>query len=225
MAEEVYVEVGAKRVFASAIRWPGWSRAGRDEPSALQSLADYGSRYGRVVRAARLGFEAPGDGKDFLVIERVAGNTTTDFGAPAVPPSVDEAEMDAADLRRSQAILRACWREFDKAAKAAGGRRLRKGPRGGGRDLQAIIHHVVDADAAYLVRLGWPFKHDSQAAPDVELRRMREAILHGLTSAAHGEIEARGPRGGLRWTPRYFVRRSAWHVLDHAWEIEDRTEG
>lgn len=224
MGMEVYVETGARRVFASAIRWPGWSRSGGDEVSALQVLAEYGSRYSRVVRGARLGFRAPSDSSGFSVSERVAGNKTTDFGAPAVPCSIDATEMDAEELRRSMAILRACWRAFDEAVEAAGRRRLRKGPRGGGRELKAIVEHVIGADAAYLGRLGWPFKPDEKAAPQAELRRMREEILRGMEAAAQGEIDPRGPRGGLRWTTRYFMRRSAWHVLDHAWEIEDRAE-
>jgi hypothetical protein len=29
------------------------------------------------------------------------------------------------------------------------------------------------------------------------------------------------PKG---WPPRYAARRIAWHALDHAWEIEDRSE-
>ena len=57
---------------------------------------------------------------------------------------------------------------------------------------------------------------------DEELDRTRQAVLDALAAAAHGEVPARGPRGGVIWTPRYFVRRVAWHVLDHAWEIEDR---
>ena len=56
-----------------------------------------------------------------------------------------------------------------------------------------------------------------------EQRRLRDAVLAGLAAAARSEIPARGPRGGLRWRPRYFVRRVAWHLLDHAWEIEDRS--
>ncbi len=224
VAEQVYVETGAKRVFASAVRWPGWSRSGGDEVSALQALVDYGPRYGRAVRGARLGFRAPESSRGFLVVERVKGNTTTDFGAPAVPPSMDATEVDAEELRRSEAILRACWRTFDEAVEAAGHRQLRKGPRGGGRELKTIIEHVLGADAAYLSRLGWRFKQDIKASPQAELRRIRKEILRGLASAARGEIEARGPRGGLRWTSRYFIRRSAWHVLDHAWEIEDRTQ-
>ncbi len=47
-------------------------------------------------------------------------------------------------------------------------------------------------------------------------------MLAGLGAGARGEIPERGSRGGTLWTPRYFVRRVAWHTLDHAWELEDR---
>lgn len=80
----------------------------------------------------------------------------------------------------------------------------------------------LGSDAGYLRQLGWKFKQDESGNPDGELERLRQAILEGLAAAARGELEARGPRGGLHWTPRYFVRRLAWHVLDHTWEIEDR---
>ena len=55
-----------------------------------------------------------------------------------------------------------------------------------------------------------------------DLSRLQKTLLAGLAAAVAGEIPAVGPRGGLRWTARYFVRRSVWHILDHAWEIEDR---
>jgi hypothetical protein len=48
-------------------------------------------------------------------------------------------------------------------------------------------------------------------------------VLEGLEHAVTDGIPARGPRGGKRWSAPYFVRRAAWHVLDHAWEIEDRS--
>jgi hypothetical protein len=102
---------------------------------------------------------------------------------------------------------------------------LRTGPRGGGRELEGINQHVLDADASYLAQVGWKLQQGD--ADDLDelatgLDRTRQAILTALTSSARGEIPARGPRGGFRWSPRYFVRRVAWHVLDHAWEIEDR---
>jgi hypothetical protein len=54
------------------------------------------------------------------------------------------------------------------------------------------------------------------------LHATRSAILQTLERAAQGAMPPAGPRGGQRWPARYFVRRAAWHVLDHAWEIEDR---
>ncbi|HKZ82673.1 MAG TPA: DinB family protein [Anaerolineae bacterium] len=219
---DVYLEIGKKRTFAGVIDWPGWSRSGRDEGSALQALFEYGPRYARVLRAARLGFRAPADASAFAVIERLEGNTTTDFGAPGVAPSSDADPVDEVELRRFQALLKACWRAFDAAARAAIGKELRKGPRGGGRDLEGIVQHVLGGDAGYLTRLGWKLKLGDGDELDEELRRTRQAILEALASTARGEHPARGPRGGVRWTPRYFVRRVAWHVLDHAWEIEDR---
>jgi hypothetical protein len=218
----VYLEIGSKRSFAGAIDWPGWCRSGRDEGSALATLFDYAPRYARVLRPARLGFRAPEDASEFSVTERLEGNATTDFGAPAVAPSSDAGPIGDAELRRLPAILRACWRAFDAASTAAKGKELRMGPRGGGRDLEGIIQHVVGADSAYLGRVGWRFKTDGEGDSREELGRIRQAILKALGSTAYTDTPATGPRGGARWKPRYFARRVAWHVLDHAWEIEDR---
>src|SRR5262245_66430981 len=96
----VYLEIGAKRTFAGAIDWPGWCRIGRDEESALQALVDYGPRYARELGAARLGFQAPAEAAALAVVERLAGNASTDFGAPAVAPSSDTKPVDDAGLRR-----------------------------------------------------------------------------------------------------------------------------
>lgn len=219
---EVYLEIGQKRTFASAVDWPGWCRSGRDEKSALQALCDHGPRYARVLRTAQLGFRAPADVSAFVVVERLEGNATTDFGAPDVALSGDTRPIDDAELRRLQALLQACWWAFDEAARVATGKELRKGPRGGGRELEKIVQHVLDSDAAYLAQLGWKPEKSERESPVEALSRTRQAVLNGLAAAAHGEIPARGLRGGARWTPRYFVRRVAWHVLDHTWEIEDR---
>ena len=110
---DVYLEVGQKRTFAGALDWPGWCRSGRDEASALQALLDYGPRYGRVLRSARLGFQAPKDVSTFVVVERLKGNTTTDFGAPDRCPSSDSKPINSAELQRFQRLLKACWRTFD----------------------------------------------------------------------------------------------------------------
>ena len=219
---DVYLENGEKRTFAGAIDWPGWCRSGPDEASALQALLDYGQRYARVLRAKEFGFRAPINISAFNVIERMKGNATTDFGAPSLAPSLDAKPVNDVDLQRFQAILKACWRFFDAKAKAASGQELHKGPRGGGRELDSIIQHLLGSDVGYLGGLGSKVKLDESAESNEELKRVRKSILEALTASAHGEIAERGPRGGIRWKPRYFVRRVAWHVLDHAWEIEDR---
>ena len=219
---DVYLEIGKKKTFAGALNWPGWSRSGRDEDAALEALLAYGPRYERAIQPAQLGFRAPQDVIALVVSERLEGNTTTDFGAPAIAPAGDADPVDQVELLRFQALLEACWQTFDAAVSQAQGKQLRKGPRGGGRDLEKIVEHVLGADAGYLSSLGWKFKISDQSSAEDELHRIREEIPKALQASVNGELAERGPRGGVRWTPRYYVRRSAWHVLDHAWEIEDR---
>jgi hypothetical protein len=217
---EVYLETGSKRTFAGALDWPGWCRSGRDEESALQVLLEYGPRYARAVRSARLDFSAPAETSVFTIIERLKGNATTDFGAPDASPAGDTRPIKEAELERFRSLLQACWKSFDAAASAAAGRELRKGPRGGGRELDGIAQHLLDSDAAYLSSLGWKIKPDD--VPDKALSQIREATLKALEATAGIGVPEPGPRGGKRWTARYFVRRLAWHLLDHTWELEDR---
>jgi hypothetical protein len=217
----VYVEVGAKRVFAGALEWPGWSRSGRDEDTALDALLAYGPRYLKAVGGAARDLLVPEVHSALDVRERLKGNATTDFGAPGIPPTADAQPIDAAELERQEALLQGSWRAFDRAVRAATGASLAKGPRGGGRALEAIVHHVVEAEAGYLRALGARFAGDdalraSDAGP------VHQAVLDALAAAPRSGRVPQGPRGGKRWTARFFIRRATWHVLDHAWEIEDR---
>jgi hypothetical protein len=212
---DAYLERGAKRVFAGAIDWPGWARAGKTDEAALDALAAYGSRYAAALSGTRLRFRAPQGVSDLHVVERVEGTATTDFGAPDVAVARDLEDVDAKDLARLETILRAAWRTLDTAAERADGVELAKGPRGGGRALDAIVDHVLRADGSYVAWLGRKVEADDAEA-------VRDGIVDALRSAVRDGVPP-SPRGGKRWTPRYFVRRSAWHVLDHAWEIEDRT--
>jgi hypothetical protein len=218
----VYLEVGKKRVFAGAIEWPGWCRGGRDEDAALRALIEAAPRYARAMQAAGITFEAPPGLGALAVAERLDGNSTTDFGAPDLAPAADARPLDTKELRRQQDLLRAIWQALDAAAQAAQGRELRTGPRGGGRDLEKIIRHVLGAEQGYLSRLAWPREKHADGDLQDELDRTRQAVLDAVAAAARGELPERGPRGGTIWAPRYFVRRVAWHALDHAWEIEDR---
>jgi hypothetical protein len=217
---DVYVERGAKRVFACALEWPGWCRSGRDEETALAALLESAPRYAKV--AAKLGFVAPRALPDLRVVQRVAGDATTDFGAPGAVPKADHAPVDEHELEWLATLIEEGWRVFDAGVHSAKGRTLRAGPRGGGRSLDKIVDHVREAEAGYLSALGWRFKPDAKASRDALLKATRAAVREGLAASTRGEIPAKGPRGGVRWRPRFFVRRLAWHTLDHLWEIEDR---
>jgi hypothetical protein len=222
MKVDVYLEVGKKRTFAAAMDWPGWCRSGGDERSALEALVAWAPRYRLALRGTRLGFRVPRDASAFTVVERLAGDASTDFGAPGASPTADQDPVSDRDLQRFRTVLRATWRAFDRAEEGAAGTELRKGPRGGGRSLEGIVRHVIDGDVGYLNALGWKHRRAADADLPEELARGRKATLDGLEASARGDIPRRGPRGGVRWSPRYFVRRVAWHALDHAWEIEDR---
>ena len=219
---EVYLEVGQKKIFAGALDWPGWSRSARGEEAALATLVEYAPRYARIFSRTTIDFVPPHDPAALAVVERLPGNSTTDFGAPDIAPARDAEPFDEAARERSEAILTAIWRAFDRAVEAAEGKELRKGPRGGGRERDGIVRHVLGADAAYLRRVGQKFSQNDAAPQDDELQRTREAIRAALAAGVRGEIPQQGPRGGALWTPRYFVRRVAWHTVDHLWEIEDR---
>lgn len=219
---DAYVEIGKKRVFAGAFDWPGWCRGGRDEAGALAALLDYGPRYARVVARTGLNFVVPESTTVVNVVERLPGSQTTDFGAPDAIPEFDREPVGTGDLARFGVILAACWEAFDAAAVTATGLELRKGPRGGGRELEGITRHVLGAEQGYLSRLAWKVDKSQAANLNEEMRMIRQAIMDALAAAERGEIPERGPRGGVIWPARYFVRRVAWHVLDHTWEIEDR---
>lgn len=217
---KVYLEVGKRRTMAAALDWPGWCRVGQDEAGALQALLEYGPRYAQVLRGTRLGFLLPEDVSAFVVVERLKGNATTDYGVPGLAPSVDSQTLDESELRRLQAVLKACWRAFDAIIESAKGKALRTGPRGGGRTLNGIVEHVFGAETGYLSSLGG--KELLAEASTTSPEHIHRAILKAMKASARGEFPTHGPRGGKRWTTRYFTRRDAWHILDHAWEIEDR---
>lgn len=205
---EVYLETGAKRTFAAAVDWPGWCRGGRDEAAALQALVDYVPRYVAAVQKVAPDFRQPARVAELETIERLKGNATTDFGAPGVVPALDRADIDEQEVQRLLGLLDACWATFERSARSAKGKTLAAGPRGGGRSLPKIREHVEGAHAGYTRQLGGG--DDFSAAVWTRWR---------------GDVPDQGPRGGQRWPPRYAIRRAAWHILDHAWEIEDRLGG
>jgi hypothetical protein len=218
---EVYLETGSKRVFAGAIDWPGWCRSGRDEDAALESLFAYGARYRDVVRRSKIAFVPPAKPSTLKVVDRLKGDATTDFGAPSIAPAADATAVDRRWLSRHAKILEACWAAFDDAAGEVRGE-LARGPRGGGRQLEKIIEHVIGAEASYVRMIGGKAPDFEEADAGAARAEERGIVLDTLERAVVEGIPE-GPRGGKRWSAPYFVRRAAWHVLDHAWEIEDRS--
>jgi hypothetical protein len=206
----VLVETTQKRVFASALEWPGLARSGRDEPAAVEALLAAAPRYAEVARAAGQAFET--DGLAVEVEERREGDVTTAFGAPSIVADADRRPTDVREAARLAALVEASWAAFDRIA-AAAPESLRKGPRGGGRDRTKVVEHVDGGDDGYASAIGLRAA-DRRAVAD---RRVR--VLAILREPSDGS-----PLAGKRWPPRYAARRIAWHALDHAWEIEDRTE-
>ena len=197
----VALEVGRSSTFAIALDWPGWCRRDKDPDHALEALDGTRDRYQRVVRGN-------GPRGDLRIVATVEGDTTTDFGAPSIIGPWDDSPLSKAQRRRHVALLDDCWAYFDRAALSAP-HLLRKGPRGGGRDRQGMIEHVREAERAYASKIGL------RVPPRTPWDEQRDALRQGLVT----------PAENAKWPFSYAVRRVAWHVLDHAWEMEDRGNG
>ena len=209
---EVVLETVARRTFASAVDWPGWCRSGRTPDEALVALADYAPRYAGVARVARVRF-AVAAGDNLTVVSQVPGDGTTTYGAPNAQSPTDLRDLTPGEADRQVRLLRAGWAELDRLAVEAP-EQLAKGPRGGGRDRDGVVAHVIEAERSYARKIGvrHPPFHGDQAAVEA----CRSEVEQVLRAARSGQ-----PMPG--WPARYFLRRAAWHVLDHVWEIEDKS--
>jgi hypothetical protein len=220
MAIRVVLEVAAKRSFASALDWPGWARSGKSPDEALERLATFADRYALVARRAHVRFPASVGADDLEIAQRVRGGSGTEFGVPGVAASVESDAPTTAELKRGISLLKAVWELFDEVSAAAAGMQLWLGPRGGGRQVAKMVEHVQEAEAAYLHQLGWKVPKPQPVAADV-----RRAFIDAIRLRAAGKPLPEPNRVHTPWGPRYAIRRAAWHTLDHAWEIEDRSFG
>jgi len=212
----VGVEVTPKKSFASALEWPGWTRAGKTPEAAVEAVAAYAPRYAEVAKRAKLAFPFDTD-VELDVVEEAEGNATTAFGAPDVRFEADLRRTTAKDGERLAAIVVASYAIFD-AVVAKAPATLRKGPRGGGRDRDKIVEHVVGSDGGYATVLG--LKGTGADPRDRKaVAELRKRMLEPICLPSDGS-----PIAGKKWPPRYAARRVAWHALDHAWEIEDRSD-
>jgi predicted RNase H-like HicB family nuclease len=217
---EVYFQLGRSRVFACAVEWPGWCRRAKTEEEALDALAEYAVRYAPIVAAA--GAPLPKTAADsFEVVERIDAPpgksfSGVDFGTIDAACERDRRPLTAAQASRLAGIVEASWRALDDVVAHAPAE-LRKGPRGGGRDRDKVYAHVLGAEAAYARKIG--VRHKVPSPDDGgAVAELRADIGAALTAARAAE-----PLTANGWLPRYAARRIAWHVLDHAWEIEDRS--
>jgi hypothetical protein len=210
------LELGKKRrVVVGAMDWPGLDRWGTSEDDALEKLLSYVPRYADVAERAGLG-TAFANARDVEVVERVPGSSSTDFwGIAHVPSQIEREVLPATDLERRLALLRACWAYFDDAATRVS-EELRPGPRSAGRTHAQILRHV------YL-------NEPEQFSRKVEVRTPLEDVLtpDGQTSHRQAYLDAiraynADGKPARTWPIQFLVRRTAHHVMDHAWELEDR---
>jgi hypothetical protein len=209
---DVYLEIGQKRVFACSLEYPGWCRVAKTDHEALVALDDYAPRYAVIAKRAGVAFR-PGT---LSVVERIAGSATTDFGAPDKAAAADERDLDKAGAARLVKLMRAAWDELDAVA-ADTPEHLLKGPRGGGRDRTKMLDHVVGSEASYARLLGLKYKVDAYSDSSAVA-----ALRSGIASAI-GDARRGVPMRENGWLPRYAARRITWHVLDHLWEMQDKT--
>ncbi len=208
----VIIEAADTRTFASAADWPGWCRAGKDEALALEALARYAPRYATVAARAGLAFPAQVDVADLEVAARARGDASTAFGVPGRVVELDLHRVSSAEARRLTDIVIACWGILADVAASAPAE-LRKGPRGGGRDRDKVVAHVAEAERSYARSIG------IRLPADAPIATVRAEIVEVLGLSSDGS-----PLPGGAWTQRYAARRIAWHILDHAWEVEDRAQ-
>jgi hypothetical protein len=212
----VILEIGKKRrVVAGATDWPGLDRWGTSEEDALNRLSSYLPRYAAVAQRAGLGggFER---GREVEVVERVPGSSSTDFwGIAHVPSQIEREVLSAEDLERRLDLLQACWAEFDDIA-ARVSEDLLPGPRSAGRSRDQIVRHVY-------------YNEPEQFSRKVEVRTPVHVVLTPEGLAAHrraylAAIRAYNAEGkpARSWPIQFLIRRTAHHVMDHAWEMEDR---
>jgi hypothetical protein len=215
----VILEIGKKRrVVAGAMDWPGLDRWGTSEDDALDRLSSYLPRYTRVAERAGTG-DAFARARVAKVVERVPGSSSTDFwGIAHVPSQIEREVLSSADLERRLDLLRACWAYFDDVAARVSGD-LRPGSRSGGRSREQIIRHVYGTEP-------------DQFSRKVEVRTPIEVVLAPDGLAPHRRefldaIRAYNAEGrpARTWPIQFLVRRTAHHVMDHAWEMEDRDLG
>ncbi len=214
-ATRVMIETGpkGKKVAAVAPDWPGLERGGKSEDVALERLLSYLPRYATVAKLA--GMEgAFATVSNVEVVERYPGTGSTDFwGISFAFSDIDRQEMSSDELERELTLMQACWAFFDDVRSRVSAE-LRKGPRGGGRDRDRIVQHTIAVEQDWTPRFG----------PRTEAPVLTEELLPSHRAGYCDAIRTLHARGEMArtWPLRYLIRHTAYHTLDHAWEMEDK---
>jgi hypothetical protein len=215
----VAIEKGpkGKKVVAVAPDWPGLQRGATTEEAAIERLLAYVPRYAAVAKLA--GMEAAFATHPVVdVVERYTGPGSTDFWAISFGySSFDQQAVPGEALERELALMRACWSFFD-AVRSRVSAELRKGPRGGGRDRDRIVRHIFANEQDWAKGLGVLTPDDAMLTGE-GMNAHRDAYCDGIRDY-HSQGKRPGKMG--KWPLRYMIRHTAFHTLDHAWEMEDK---
>jgi len=212
----VMLEIGpkGKRVVAVAPDWPGLERGAKSGEAALERLLAYLPRYAAVAKLAGMGAAFATDAVAD-VVEQYPGVGSTDFwGISFAFSSIDQQVLSGEALERELALMQACWAFFD-GVRGRVSAEMQRGPRGGGRDRDRIVRHTFATERDWAKKLG--------------LRMPEEVMLSDEGWNAHRQaycdaIRAFHSQGKMArtWPLRYLIRHTAYHTLDHAWEMEDK---
>jgi hypothetical protein len=214
---QVMLEMGpkGKRVVATAPEWPGLERGAKTEEAAIERVLAYCPRYAAVAELAGMGSSFPAEGAAAEVVERYPGVGSTDFwGISFAFSASDHQPLSVAELERELALMRGCWSFLDQVS-ARVPAELLKGPRGGGRDRDQIVRHTVGTEREWAKKLGLRYP-EGGSLTNAELAAHRDAYRDAIR-AKHAQREL-----ARSWPLRFLIRHTAFHTMDHAWEMEDR---
>ena len=219
MAVRTVIDHGPKdkRVVAVAVDWPGWSRGAKTTDVAIKTLESYRVRYRPIAALAGMEREFDAAGPLEMIEEKVGTGSTDFWGISFSPAAMEQDPMSEAGLERGIKLLQACWSYFDSVA-ARVSPQMRKGPRGGGRERDEIVRHQFRVESLDFAKQVGLQIEDGPVLAGEALRQYREDYLAGMRAYNTGEIKRR-----MRsWTLAFLIRHSAFHALDHAWEMEDK---
>jgi hypothetical protein len=204
-----------KKAVAFAVDWPGWSRGAKTPEQAIEQLETYRERYRPIAVAAGLGDEYAAAGKLKVVEDRVGPGSTDFWGISFAPCALETEPMKPAELERKIALLRACWAFFDEVA-ASVSAEMQKGPRGGGRDRDLIMRHTLRTEREdFAKRLGLRYPEpEPGVVPPTDHRDDYVALMHTYNAGEGKRMKS--------WNLPYLIRHSAFHTMDHAWEMQDK---